>query len=265
MDITSSDLDMVAFNLEIAPTAVPQNIDPRLFNDEFGFDQNLPDPDAEAISGTSGSANSPSLTEIVDALNSQSPSFCLKPISKCPKACYADIHDMSGTVDVIMKSPGQTPLHEILSLFQSVFHKSAQYLACQNCDTGCLRYVNLVILHQRQVSLLSEVAEDPKEYPRREMTLATLGGFQTSKQDDITIKQLMVRQATRDVILSVNADHESATGFQERYVAGTLDLSDTGKLNVKWLVEVSENLRRTLEYVRLLLEKDDWATKLLGS
>lgn len=170
---------------------------------------------------------------------------------------------MSGILDAIMKNPGQTPLDEILSLFQSILHQSAQYLACQNCDTGCLRYINLVMLHQRQVNLLSELAEDPVEYLRGDMTNTTLGGFQASKQDDIAIKQLMVRHATRDVILSVNADHESATGFQKRYNSGALDLSDTGKLNVKWLVEVSENLRRTLEYVRALLDKDDWATKLL--
>ncbi|CZR40250.1 uncharacterized protein FPRO_05150 [Fusarium proliferatum ET1] len=265
LEITPSDLGIGTFNLETAPTVEPQNIDPSLFNGVLGFDQPLPGQDAGVISGASGSANSPSLTEIVDALDSPPPSFCLKPISKCPKACYADIHDMSGIVDTIMKNPGQTPLDEILSLFQSVLNQSAQYLACQNCDTGCLRYINLVMLHQRQVNLLSELAEDPGEYLRGDMTNVTLGGFQTTKQDDIAIRQLMVRQATRDVILSVNADHESATGFQKRYTAGTLDLSDTGKLNVKWLVEVSENLQRTLEYVKVLLEKDDWATKLLDA
>ncbi|KAF5634173.1 uncharacterized protein FTJAE_6792 [Fusarium tjaetaba] len=265
MEITPSDLDMAVFDPELAPTIEPQNIDPNLFNDVLGFDQNLSEQDAGPISGTSGSANSPSLTDIVDALDSQPPSFCLKPISKCPKACYADIHDMSGIVDAITKNPGQTPLEEILSLFQTAFHQSAQYLACQNCDTGCLRYINLVMLHQRQVNLLSELVEDPREYLRSDMASTTLGGFQPSKQDDIAIKQLMVRQATRDVILSVNADHESATGFQERSIAGTLDLSDTGKLNVKWLVEVSENLQRTLEHVNVLLEKDDWATKLLDT
>ncbi|KAH7267597.1 uncharacterized protein BKA55DRAFT_684869 [Fusarium redolens] len=267
MEITPSDVDMGAFNLEIAPTIEPHNIDPNLFNDVLGFGKTLPGQDTGAISGTSGSTNSPSLTDIVNALDSPPPppSFCLKPKTKCPKACYADIHDMSGSVDAITKSPGQTPLDEILSLFQRVFHQSAQYLACQNCDTGCLRHINLVMLHQRQVNLLSELAEDPKEYLRNHMTQTMLGEFQVSKQDDIAIKQLMVRQATRDVRISVDADYESATGFQERYIAGTLDLSDTGKLNVKWLVEVSENLRRTLEYVRVLLEKDDWATKLPDS
>ncbi|SCO83003.1 uncharacterized protein FRV6_07216 [Fusarium oxysporum] len=257
---------MGAFSLEISSTSIEsQNIDSALFNDVLGFEQTLTDQDAGAISGTSGTANSPSLTEIVNALGSPPPSFCLKPKAKCPKACYADIHDMSGSVDAITQSPGQTPLDEILSLFQRVFHKSAQYLACQNCDTGCLRHINLVMLHQRQVNLLSELAEDPGEYLRNYLTQTTLGSFQTSKPDDIAIKQLMVRHATRDVRISVDADHKSATGFQERYIAGTLDLSDTGKLNVKWLVEVSENLRRTLEYVRVLLEKDDWATKLLDS
>ncbi|KAH7489943.1 hypothetical protein FOMA001_g2617 [Fusarium oxysporum f. sp. matthiolae] len=257
---------MGAFSINKSSTSFePQSIDPALFNNVLGFEQTLTDQDAGAISGTSGTANSPSLTEIVNALDSPPPSFCLKPKAKCPKACYADIHDMSGSVDAITQSPGQTPLDEILSLFQRVSHKSAQYLACQNCDTGCLRHINLVMLHQRQVNLLSELAEDPGEYLRNYFTQTTLGSFQTSKPDDIAIKQLMVRHATRDVRISVDADHKSATGFQERYIAGTLDLSDTGKLNVKWLVEVSENLRRTLEYVRVLLEKDDWATKLLHS
>ncbi|KAF5530410.1 hypothetical protein FNAPI_13570 [Fusarium napiforme] len=259
LEVTPSDLDIAAFDLELAPTVEPQNIDPNLFNDLLGLDQPLPGQGAGVMSGTLGSANSPSLTEIVDTLDSEPPSFCLKPISKCPKACYADIHDMSGIVDTMTKNPGQTPLEEILSLFQTAFHQSAQYLACQNCDTGCLRYINLVILHQRQTNLLSELAEEPRQYLRSDMVSTTLGGFQPSKQDDIAIKHLMVRQATRDVIFSVNTDHESATGFQQRYTAGTLDLSDTGKLNVKWLVEVSENLQRTLEHVRVLLEKDDWA------
>ncbi|KAF4335581.1 hypothetical protein FBEOM_10554 [Fusarium beomiforme] len=214
--------------------------------------------------GNPGSASSPSLTEIVNALDSPPPlpSFCLKPKTKCPRACYAEIHELSGRVDTITQKPGQTPLDEILALFQRIFHKSAQYLACQNCDTGCLRHINLVMLHQRQVTFLSEIAEDPREYLSNDITQTTLGSFKSSKLDDIAIKQLMTRQATRDVRISVDADHKSATGFQERYVAGTLDLSDTGKLNVKWLVEVSENLRRTLEYVRLMLEKDDWAIKL---
>ncbi|EXL61177.1 hypothetical protein FOCG_00376 [Fusarium oxysporum f. sp. radicis-lycopersici 26381] len=266
LEITPPDVDMGAFSINMSSTSFePQSIDPALFNNVLGFEQTLTDQDAGAISGTSGTANSPSLTEIVNALDSPPPSFCLKPKAKCPKACYADIHDMSGSVDAITQSPGQTPLDEILSLFQRVSHKSAQYLACQNCDTGCLRHINLVMLHQRQVNLLSELAEDPGEYLRNYFTQTTLGSFQTSKPDDIAIKQLMVRHATRDVRFSVDADHKSATGFQERYIAGTLDLSDTGKLNVKWLVEVSENLRRTLEHVRVLLEKDDWATKLLHS
>lgn len=118
------------------------------------------------------------------------------------------------------------------------------------------------MLHQRQVTLLCEIAKQPVHHLGNDMTKTVLGGFLPSEQDGLEIKQLMLRHATRNVKMSVEALHQGARGFEERYIAGTLELGDAGKLNLKWLFDVSANLDRRLDCVRVLLERDDWASEL---
>ncbi|KIL89025.1 hypothetical protein FAVG1_07419 [Fusarium avenaceum] len=190
----------------------------------------------------------------------QSPSPKQRP--KCHNACYAAIHELNGTLDAVSRDPGQTSIDEILALFQRTFHQSAQYLACENCDAGCPRHINLAMLHQRQVTLLCEIAKQPVHHLGSDMTKIVLGSFLPSEEDDLEIKQLMLRHATRNVKMSVEALHQGARGFEERYIAGTLELGDAGKLNLKWLFDVSANLDRRLDCVRVLLERDDWASGL---
>jgi hypothetical protein len=192
----------------------------------------------------------------------QSPSQKQRP--KCPNACYAAIHELNGSLDAVSRDPGQTSIDEILALFQRTFHQSAQYLACENCDAGCPRHINLAMLHQREVTLLCEIAKQPVHYLGNDMTKTALGSFLPSKQDDLEIKQLMLRHATRNVKMSVEAFHQGARRFEERHIAGTLELGDAGKLNLKWLLDVSANLDRRLDCVKVLLERDDWASGLKG-
>ncbi|KAF4448784.1 hypothetical protein F53441_7833 [Fusarium austroafricanum] len=242
----------------------PENIDPNLFHDAIEFNHPLLGQDQGGISETSASANSPSVTEIVNALNSppSTQNSSPRPRQKCPNACYSVIHELNSTLDIITRDPGQTSLDEILMLFQRAFRQSAQYLACENCDAACPRHINLAMLHQRQVTLLCELAKTPEDHLSNDMTRASLGSFQPSKQDDLSIKQLMLRQATRNVKMSVEAHHEGAKEFERRHIEGTLELGDAGKLNLKWLLDISENLRRRLDCVRVLLERDDWAARL---
>ncbi|WZH44345.1 uncharacterized protein QYS62_005367 [Fusarium acuminatum] len=197
---------------------------------------------------------------IINSPPTQSPSPKKRP--KCPNTCYANIHELNGTLDAVSRDPGQTSIDEILALFQRTFHQSAQYLACENCDAGCPRHINLAMLHQRQVTLLCEIAKQPVHHLGNDMTKTALGSFLPSEQDDLEIKQLMLRHATRNVKISVEALHQGARGFEERHIAGTLELGDAGKLNLKWLLDVSANLDRRLDCVKVLLERDDWASEL---
>ncbi|KAM0224924.1 hypothetical protein ACHAQD_001722 [Fusarium lateritium] len=190
----------------------------------------------------------------------QSPSPKQRP--KCPNTCYAAIHELNGSLDAVSRDPAQTSIDEILALFQRAFHQSAQYLSCDDCDAGCPRHINLAMLHQRQVTLLCDIAKQPAHYLENDTTRISLGNFLPSEMDDLKIKQLMLRQATRNVKTSVEAFHQGARGFEERYIAGTLELGDAGKLNLKWLLDVSANLDRRLDCVRVLLEQENWASGL---
>ncbi|KAF4948496.1 hypothetical protein FSARC_13733 [Fusarium sarcochroum] len=232
----------------------------------FPIDQALMHPNLGDPFGALAAANSPSLTEIMDALNSPPPTQSSSPKErqKCPNACYAAIHDLNGNFDSITRDPGGTGLDDMLALLQQAFHQVEQYLACENCDAGCPRLMNLAMLHQRQVTLLCEITKGPADYLSNDMTRTVLGSFQSAKKDDLCIKQLMLRHATRDVKISVDAFHEGARVFEERYIAGTLELGEAGKLNLKFLLDVSANLGRRLDCVRVLLERDDWASDLKG-
>lgn len=125
--------------------------------------------------------------------------------------------------------------------------------------------MNLAMLHQRQVNLLCEIAKNPGTHLGNDTTHVALGTFQPSKQDDLSLKRLMLQNATRDVKMLVEKFHQGARDFEERYIAGTLELGDAGKLNLTWLLGVASNLERRLHCIKLLLEKEDWASELIQS
>ncbi|KAM6540151.1 hypothetical protein FALCPG4_001889 [Fusarium falciforme] len=210
-------------------------------------------------------SNSPSLTDLIDSLNTSPPPSSSSPSQeqRCPDSCYASIHDKANILSDIFNSPGQTRLDEILQLLQDVHQLATKYLSCPNCDAGCPRLMNLAMLHQRQVNLLCEIAKNPSVHLGNDTTRVGLGAFQPSKQDDFSLKRLMLQNATRGVNILVEKFHQGARNFEERYIAGTLELGDAGKLNLTWLLGVASNLERRLHCIKLLLEKEDWASEMI--
>ncbi|KAI8721234.1 hypothetical protein NCS52_00570300 [Fusarium sp. LHS14.1] len=210
-------------------------------------------------------SNSPSLTDLIDSLDTPPPPSSSSPSQgqRCPNLCYTLIHDKANILSDIFNSPGQTRLDEILRLLQDVYQLATKYLSCPNCDAGCPRLMNLAMLHQRQVNLLCEIAKNPDTHLSNDTTHVALGTFHPSKQDDLSLKRLMLQNATRDVKTLMEKFHQGARDFEEGYIAGTLDLGDAGKLNLTWLLGVASNLERRLHCIKLLLEKEDWASELI--
>ncbi|UPK89478.1 hypothetical protein LCI18_000413 [Fusarium solani-melongenae] len=212
-------------------------------------------------------SNSPSLTDLINSLDTPPPPSSSSPSQgqRCPDSCYASIHDKANILSNIFNAPGQTSLDAILQLLQDVFQLATEYLRCPNCDAGCPRLMNLAMLHQRQVNLLCEIAKNPGTHLSNDTAHVALGTFQPSKQDDLSLKRSMLQNAARDVRILVEQFHQGARDFEERYIVGTLELGDAGKLNLTWLLGVASNLERRLHCIKLLLEKDDWASEMIQS
>ncbi|EEU39720.1 uncharacterized protein NECHADRAFT_79498 [Fusarium vanettenii 77-13-4] len=260
-----SALDFVAQNSQTEnPEALLSGID---HNTLFQSNTFQVDPSLLPNNLTVFTSNSPSLTDLIDSLDTPPPPSSSSPSQgqRCPGLCYILIHDKANILSDIFNSPGQTSLDEILRLLQDVYQLATKYLSCPNCDAGCPRLMNLAMLHQRQVNLLCEIAKAPSVHLENDTTRVGLGIFHPSKQDDLSLKRLMLQNATRDVEMLVEKFHQGAREFEERYIAGTLELGDAGKLNLTWLLGVASNLERRLHCIKLLLEKEDWASELIRS
>lgn len=134
-----------------------------------------------------------------------------------------------------------------------------KYLDCSLCDTGCTRLMNLAQLHQRQLNMLCDICSNPTLYLREDPARVTLGPYQPPREDDISLKRIMLLGVTRNVRVSVDGFRSRVNGFDERHAAGTLELAEAGKLNLLWLVGIAANLARRLDTVKAVLEKQDWA------
>ncbi|CAM1505909.1 Fc.00g115460.m01.CDS01 [Cosmosporella sp. VM-42] len=166
---------------------------------------------------------------------------------------------MTNQLAVVAETPGETGLDRILRLFEQVTTYADKYLTCPNCDAGCPRLMNLAMLHQRQVNLLCEIAKNPITYLSSDTTRVALGEYQPCIELDIMLKRIMLLGAVRCFGASVSKFTEKAGDFEARHIAGTLELGEVGKLNLKWLLDVAANLRRRVDCIKIILEKEDWA------
>jgi hypothetical protein len=83
-----------------------------------------------------------------------------------------------------------------------------------------------------------------------------MGVYRPDGEDDSFLKYHMLLRITRRVSNLVSRFHNGAKDFEERSIAGTLELGDAGKLNLKWLLDTAVNLAERLDCVKSLLEKD---------
>lgn len=125
--------------------------------------------------------------------------------------------------------------------------------------------MNLAMLHQRQANLLCEIAKGPADYlgnAADDTARVMLGDYQPSRGDDVTMKRLMLLGEARLVDSLVGDFHNKVQGFEDRDVAGTSKLSETGKINVRWLLDVSANLKKRLDCVKTVIGNPDWAANV---
>jgi hypothetical protein len=160
-----------------------------------------------------------------------------------------------------MDGSSQPRLDMILQLLDEAVFNAAKYMACPDCDAGCPRLMNLALLHQRQVNTLCEVAKSPATFLCDE-NCVVLGGYRSCREDGLAFKRLVLLRIVKNVIKSIEEFQERATDFQSRFLAGTLELGDAGKLNLKWLLDIGSNLARRLGCIRSILEKEDWTSEI---
>jgi hypothetical protein len=148
-----------------------------------------------------------------------------------------------------------------LQLLDEAVVNAAKYMACLDCDAGCPRLMNLALLHQRQVNTLSEVAKSPATF-LCDGTSVSFGAYRSCREDGLAFQRLVLLRIVRNVTKSIEEFQERAEDFQSRFLAGTLELGDAGKLNLKWLLDIGSNLARRLGCIKSILEKEDWIAEV---
>ncbi|CAH0052089.1 unnamed protein product [Clonostachys solani] len=205
--------------------------------------------------------NSPSLSDFLDSIESPGPppSTNVADRGKCVESCFLPVHKITSELVGIEADSSRNSLENLLRMLDQSIIYAGKYLACLNCDPGCPRIMNLSFLHQRQVTLLSNIAKDPAAFIHEQAPRVTLGEYQASREDDATLKRMLLLRVARDILKSVNECNDRSREFEKSFKEGTLDLGDIGKLNLRWLLDIAENLTKRLNCIRSLLENNQWA------
>ncbi|EHK51067.1 hypothetical protein TRIATDRAFT_178083, partial [Trichoderma atroviride IMI 206040] len=219
----------------------------------------FPDPSIPLESYNIAHAASPSLTEILNSLGPSGlpPGPFLGDIGICSESCFISVHSVTNQLSSIRKSKGAVRLDKIFCLITDSIHQAAKYLACEHCDSGCSRLMTLSFLHQWQINILLDVTNNPTIYFTNETPELKFGEYRASAEDDIAFKRMVSLRLTRDIKLSLDRFHHGAKDFEERYIAGTLELGEAGKLNLEWLLKVAVSLKRQAEFIAIAEEKRD--------
>lgn len=178
--------------------------------------------------------------------------------------CHVSIQQATDSLLDVPSEEETAKLEKALKSLQSTSNLAYRYILCPSCDNGCPRLINLALLHQRQVNLLCNIAKNPTTY-LDDVTdcgsFVRLGEYQPSKHDELLLRQVMMLGATRDVGCRVRDFESHAREYQEGDVVGTNKLSEAGKLNLKWLLDVATNLTRRLECVKSTVERAEWVSQ----
>ena len=180
-------------------------------------------------------------------LYTESPDLLLTVPPICSQGCYNVVHAAAKTLTAILFGEAP-PLDQLLVLVDEAAAHAAQYLGCTACDEGCPRLMNLATLYQKQVDVLCGVAEGD------EGPVVYMGVFQASDQEARLLKRRMVCRVATKVGLGIALFHDMVKGFEDRRVAGTLDLSNAGRMNLQWLFGASSDLVKRIDCVI-----DEWA------
>ncbi|KAK5996781.1 hypothetical protein PT974_02123 [Cladobotryum mycophilum] len=177
--------------------------------------------------------------------------------------CYLSNQTWAKLIDSSAKDPEKASLDNILQSLRESSAHIVNYLACPHCDNGCPRLVNLAMLHQRQVGLMCTITKNPAAFlhgPANGAVRFTLGVYQLNEQDDCNFKRLAVLSAARSVESQVTNFDDIIRGHQDAEFMGTSasEISESAKLNLRWLLDVARNLRSRLRVIISMLEKQEW-------
>ncbi|KGQ08210.1 hypothetical protein BBAD15_g6450 [Beauveria bassiana D1-5] len=166
-------------------------------------------------------------------------------------------------IDAIVKDPATFALDIVLCSLQEVAAHVASYLDCAKCCTSCPRLMNLAMLHQRQVALMCVIAKSPSAFtggPASDNLRFALGLYQLPEENNAIFKRLVILSTARNIGHHVANFDDSIRAHQDlELTASVVSETESAKLNLKWLLDVSRNLKSRLETNIRILEKPEWA------
>ncbi|KAM0669885.1 hypothetical protein MY8738_000041 [Beauveria namnaoensis] len=119
------------------------------------------------------------------------------------------------------------------------------------------------MLHQRQVALMCVIAKSPSAFtggPASNNLRFTLGLYHLSEENNAMFKRLVILSTARNIDQLVANFDDSIRGHQDlELTASVISETESAKLNLKWLLDVSRNLKSRLETIICILEKPERA------
>lgn len=180
-----------------------------------------------------------------------------------PCNCYVLNQSFVNRIDAIVKEPATFALDTVLCSLQEVAAHIASYLDCPHCGTSCPRLMNLAMLHQRQVALMCVIAKNPSAFiggPTSDNLHFTLGLYQLPEQNNAMFKRLVILSAARNIDQLVANFDDSIRAHQDlEFTGSVVSETESAKLNLRWLLDVSRNLKSRLKAIVCILEKPEWA------
>ncbi|KAI1112059.1 hypothetical protein F5Y14DRAFT_281003 [Nemania sp. NC0429] len=177
--------------------------------------------------------------------------------------CHLSNQTLLSRLTLANLDPKKIGLDQILLSFHRVTRHVVSYLACTRCDSGYPRLVNLAMLHQSQVTLLCNMTKAPTAYLGSYHSPGairfTLGAYQLSEDEDLRQKRQAVLSAARQTASLITDFDDVVRDHHDLELAGALEASDLAKINVKWLLETTRNLKAQLNAMLKILEQPGWA------
>ncbi|KAI0113630.1 hypothetical protein GGR51DRAFT_506094 [Nemania sp. FL0031] len=182
------------------------------------------------------------------------------PSNSCD--CHESTQNLLSRLTLASVEPGRVGLDGILISFDEVARHVVTYLSCTRCDSGYPRLMNIAMLHQSQVTLLCNMTKCSAAYLGSyygpEAVRFTLGVYQLPEADDFQQKRLAVLAVGRKVESLVTDFDDVVRGHQDLEIAGSVGASDLAKINLKWLLEISRNLKAQLKSILAVFEQVEW-------
>ncbi|KAJ8127391.1 hypothetical protein O1611_g6244 [Lasiodiplodia mahajangana] len=189
------------------------------------------------------------------------------PSNSCD--CHESTQSLLSRLTLASVEPGKIGLDEILISFEEVARHVVTYLNCTCCDSGYPRLMNIAMLHQSQVTLLCNMTKCSAaylgSYHSPEAVRFTLGVYQLPEADDLHQKRLAILAVGRKVESLVADFDDVVRSHQDLEIAGSTGASDLAKINLKWLLEISRNLKAQLKSILAIFEQAECLSGLSKS